>query len=317
MLDRLLLAGELGARQVFWRSPFLNDLYHRRRNRGRETVVVDRTAVSEHLERIGVSAGALVMLHSSLGSLAFRGGENGAPPVSNPLAIASQLLSDLVSLVGDRGTLVMPTHPNYKGDPGFMHDKSGLVFPYDPVRTPSRVGLVTDLFRRRRDAQRSLHPLSSVASRGPLTDELLRGNLNEDRPLPHGVHSAYYAFCRLGGLVVSLGTSLIKSMTVLHVAEEVRDRDWPVQGFFYERRFRIGAGEAAREWLVRERRPEFVRSLGLGKVRRDLLRAGILHETEVAGLRVDWARADQVLEFISRRNQGSTYPYFLPGLSRL
>ena len=68
---------------------------------------------------------------------------------------------------------------------------------------------------------------------------------------------------------------------------------------------------------MRERRPEFVRSLALGKVRRDLIREGILHESDDCGVRVDWARSGDVMEMMNRRNRTSTYPYYLPRLATL
>jgi aminoglycoside 3-N-acetyltransferase len=232
--------------------------------------------------------------------------------VTNPLVVAAQLIQDLRALVGPAGTLTMPTHPRYDDDPGFMRDKSNLVMHYDVQATLSTVGLLNNMFLRGGDVMRSRHPLSAVASLGPLTQELLRDNLNEERPLPHGVHSPYYRLCRRGGLVVSLGRPLMKCMTVVHVAEEVRDADWPVRDFFYARRFLVRDRGTEREWTVRERRPEFVRCIGLRQLRRDLLREGVLHESTLGGLRLDWANARDVLDLMTQRNHNSTYPYYLP-----
>jgi len=315
--DGPLTACELVARHVYWRSPALQARNGRRREQARPAAVtVSRPRLRDHLAQLGVEEYPLVMVHSSVRNLAIAPGDPSAP-ISNPIAVASQLLADLISVVGACHTLVMPSHPHFPDDPGFLHDKSALVLEYSEAKTPSRVGLLTELFRRRPGVRRSRHPLSSLAALGPLAEELLRDNLNQSRPLPHGVHSSYFRFCKLGGLVISVGVPLIKAMTVLHVAEEVRDGEWPVRDFFYDRHFRVEHDSETQEWTVRERRPEFVRSLALGQARRDLLREGILTETSLEGLRVDIARAADVLDFMTHKNRNSTYPYFLPSLSRV
>lgn len=310
-LDPLLLLGELAARQLYWRSPRLVEAVRRRREGEPSTITVEQERLRDRLQAVGVRRGALVMLHSSVVGVALAAGST-RKRIENPIVVATRILHDLRELVGATGTLTMPSHPRYDDDPGFMYDKSGLVLRYDVQSTLSSVGLLTNVFLRRPDVARSRHPLSSVASVGPLTEELLAGNLHEKKPLPHGASSPYYRLCRRGGLVVSLGRPLMKCMTIVHVAEEIRDADWPVPDFFYERRFVVRDRGDEREWTVRERRPQFVRCLGLSQLRRDLLREGVLHESSVDGLRLDWADAAGVLEVMSRKNRGSTYPYYLP-----
>ena len=56
--------------------------------------------------------------------------------------------------------------------------------------------------------------------------------------------------------------------------------------------------------------------LCLRKVRRDLVRAGILHETSVGGVRVDWARSREIFDYCMSRNEKSPYPYYWPWLLR-
>lgn len=236
----------------------------------------------------------------------------------SPGKAALWLTQELIRAVGPQGTLCMPTHPLYPDNPGFMFDKSELVLSYHIERTPSSVGLLTEMFRRTPGVRRSAHPLSSLAVRGPLAEELLHDNLNDRRPLPHGRDSGYYRFCLRGGGVISLGLGVIKPLTILHVAEEVRDETWPVPGFFYERQFEVREGQSKpRRVVVRERRPEFVRSLALSVARRDMLRLGILEETVISGVRSDVVDARGMLQLYQDKQRYSTYPYFLPRLARL
>ena len=66
---------------------------------------------------------------------------------------------------------------------------------------------------------------------------------------------------------------------------------------------------------VRERRPEFVRGLALGQLRRDLLREGLLREHTADGARIDVADARGILDYMTERQRTSTYPYHWPALS--
>lgn len=311
-LDAFLIGVELASRHVYWRVPYLRTLYQKWSIRQKGEFTVSREPLRDHLQRIGVGCGALVMVHSSIQNITVISGRQDEPASANPFV----LLRDLLELIGDAGTLAMPTHPYYRDEPGFMYDKSNLIFRYNPRKIPSRAGLLTEMFRRLPNVERSLHPLSSLACRGPLARALLHDNLNRNKPLPHGVYSGYYRFCQLGGLVVSIGVPLIKSMSVMHVAEELKEAEWSVKDFFYERRFIVSIDSEDHECVVRERRPEFVRSLALYQLRRDLLREGVLHEGEVCGVRCDWAHAQAVLSFMIQKNKNSTYPYWWPRLAK-
>jgi aminoglycoside 3-N-acetyltransferase len=307
---------EWSARQVYWRLPqrLLVARSRRRGQPGERPQVGAEEFASELLQRIPANRGPY-LVHASLGSFDLL--DSAGQPLSG-LSASAWLIQRLIQFVGPSGTLCMPTHPQYSDNPGFMFDKSELVLTYDVRRTPSSVGLLSELFRRHPLTQRSEHPLSSMAVRGPLATELLASNAEGDQPLPHGVHSSYYRVCQQKGTVIGLGLSLIKALTILHVAEELRGDDWPVEGFFYSRRFKIIDNQGqTREIQVRERRPEFVRSLVLSQVRRDLLNERILHEYSIGGVKFAVADAAVVLEFMQTQQRNSTYPYLLPGVARL
>ena len=89
--------------------------------------------------------------------------------------------------------------------------------------------------------QRSLHPYNTVAAFGPWPARLLHDNLNDFKPLPHGIHSAYYRFCQRNGLVVGIGVRLGLCLTLIHTAEETRDARVAGPGFFGERRYIVKA----------------------------------------------------------------------------
>jgi aminoglycoside N3'-acetyltransferase len=311
---------EVLARQIYWRAPGLSSLRGWSRSPARqgprhEGPTIAAPELSRHLYDVAARFGGLLMVHSSLAAFRIRDKEGEIMPVAKG---ALWLIQELTRAVGPQGTVCMPTHPLYPDSPGFMFDKSDLVLSYHVERAPSRVGLLTEMFRRTPGVWRSAHPLSSLAVGGVLAEDLLHDNLNDRRPLPHGRDSGYYRFCLRGGGVISLGLGIIRPLTILHVAEEVRDETWPVPGFFYERHFEVREGQREpRRVVVRERRPEFVRSLALSVVRRHLLCEGILEENLISGIRSDVVDARALLEFYQDKQRYSTYPYLLPRLASL
>ncbi len=268
------------------------------------------------LAAAGVANGSLVMAHTSVTGVTLTDADGNATP--NSTAAAILVLDALTTMVGASGTLALPTHPFYRNDPGyhFHDDKRDLVLRYDPARTLTRIGLVNELFRQANGTRRSRHPLQSVSVAGPLADELLDGNLY-DGALPHGANSSYERIAQRDGLVVSVGTPLVQSLTIVHIGEDLRDAAWPVAAFFRLRRFVVADGSHEHEWTVRERRPLFARAYAEGQLHRDLLAEGILHEGHADSLRVDWLRSGELLDYLMFRNEKSPYPYYLSNLAKL
>ena len=321
--DWVLLVAERLARQVYWSSPWLRSWVRRRRARarGRPAVqVAGRGELKQYLREIGVTEGSLVMVHTSVSGLQLtegqtqEGQQRSAPDL---LGAATRLIDDLLGLVGETGTLVMPTFPHYQTEDDFAWpDDSAPPTRYDPAKTPCNVGLVNELFWRRKGVQRSLYPHNTLAACGPMAAELFRDNLNRFKPLPHGIYSGYYRFCQHNGLVVSIGIPLGPYLTLIHVAEEVRDQQFPIKDFFRERNYVVRVGGKDEIFVVRQQCTEYPMFCQcMHKVHRDLLRAGILHEGRVGSVRVDWARSREVLDyFMSKRP--SSYPYYWPWLVR-
>lgn len=315
--DRMLLMAEWSARQIYWRSPRVRAWAKRRGQRRRPAPqIADRRELLDRLGQIGVAEGALVMAHTSIAGLQLTSGDAPAKKPMGPIELARLLIQDLIDLVGESGTLVMPTHAFYQNESN--PSETGVepkLHVYDPKTTPCGVGLANEIFWRRKDVRRSLFPYNMLAARGPLADELLRDNLNDAKPLPHGIHSGYYRFCRHNGLIVGIGVPLGGHLTLHHVGEEVRDSQWPVRNFFEEKSYVVVVNGERKNVVVRQTRPEFNQfSSCKKKLRRDLVRAGILHESRVGSVRLDWARAKEVFDFLMERNRNSTYPFFFTSL---
>ena len=117
------------------------------------TQPLDRAALVSAFTRLGVPRGGLLMVHSSLRSLGHVAG--GAPTA----------VDALLETLGPEGTLVVPTftYPLAR-DPGFV---------FDPLRTPSLMGAISDAGRRHPRARRSLHLWHSIAAIGPLAETIV------------------------------------------------------------------------------------------------------------------------------------------------
>lgn len=298
---------EVSARQVYWRVQPLQKLYKKLRapkTSALRYIDLDRLAVA--LSSVGVCKGACLMVHSSIDGLGLR---VKGKQIDNKLQVASELLKFLEMVIGESGTLVMPTHPHYRDDPGFMFDKSKIILTYDPARTPSKVGLLTEVFRRSSGALRSYHPLSSVVAKGPRAKEIV-GDFPHEGDLPHGLNSPYKRFYDADGIVIGINVSFINSLTMVHVAEELRDDKWPVSDFFYGRNFNIVKENENIPLIVRERRPTWVRYISLRALNKDLIQQGVIDSQLVDGISVDRARAKAVVDYMLAKNARSTYPYF-------
>jgi aminoglycoside 3-N-acetyltransferase len=166
---------------------------------------VSAKRLARDLRRLGLADGDLVCVHSSLSGVGYlvRG--------------ADTVIEALLAVVGERGTVMMPTFSG--ADSTYRYVKSGPP-PFDPERAPVTTGALADRFRHWPGVRRSLHPTHSVAARGPLADELLRGHEQSDTPF--GDETPYARVERLGGKVLLLNSN---ANSLLHRIQE--EMDWP------------------------------------------------------------------------------------------
>lgn len=146
----------------------------------------------------GLTAGDLVLVHSSLRKLGTV--EGGADTV----------LDALLEVLGQEGTLALPTHT------------FSVVTARQPVfhqsLTPSNVGTLSNVFRKRSGVVRGLHPTHSVAAIGPLAEKLVEGHEKETTPC--SANSPYVRLRDWNGKVLIIGEGL-QCCTLFHACEEL------------------------------------------------------------------------------------------------
>lgn len=140
-----------------------------------------------------IAPGSKLVVHSSYKSIDFEGSPE-------------EVCKSFMEAIGEEGLLVMPAHsPIVKGTP------------FNPGRTPSEVGAITEAFRRLPRVSRSLHPSHSVAAWGRGAKELTAGHQLVDS---EGEGSPFFKFSQTDGKILMLGCTL-RACTMGHVAEWV------------------------------------------------------------------------------------------------
>ncbi len=175
---------------------------------------LDEAGFRALLAAVGFSRGSVVLVHSSMDILARR--VPGLDPV--------RIIGIFQELLGAEGTLAMPTLP-FTGRQLPYVDSNPT---FDTRRTPSRSGLLTEVFRRMPGVVRSRHPVSPVAAWGARSGELTR---DHHRGTGFGETSPYWRLAKAGGLEIGLGTPFWATFSLLHVAEE---RDPSTRAFAYD-----------------------------------------------------------------------------------
>ena len=130
------------------------------------------SSIHQDLSDLGLRTDMTVMVHSSLGRVGWT--------VGGPVTVIRALLEAL----GTAGTLVMPAESPYVSDPSTWSDprvqpewyetiRENLPV-FDPLTTPTTMGVLAEAFRTFPGTQRSNHPLVSVCANGRHAEEITR-----------------------------------------------------------------------------------------------------------------------------------------------
>ena len=156
---------------------------------------VTREDITYSLSLMGIRRGDVLLVHSALSSIGHvQGG-------------ADSVVDAFFDAVGPDGTIVMST-------------LTGWFSPFDAVTSPSAVGHISEVFRRRPGVLRSLHPVHSVAAWGKHAAYITEGH--ENCPTGCGEGTPYLKLKELGGKAILLGVDMDRN-TIMHSLEEAID----------------------------------------------------------------------------------------------
>ena len=136
-----------------------NKIFHR----------INRDRAIAAFKSVGVERGMTVCVHSALSQLGY--------VVGGPATI----IEALMETVGSDGCILMPSFPMSGTIEQYLDEGK----PFDVRNSPSRVGMITEIFRRHPDATRSLHPTNPLAGWGRGAEGYLRDHEKSLTPYGH------------------------------------------------------------------------------------------------------------------------------------
>jgi aminoglycoside 3-N-acetyltransferase len=243
--------------------------------------VVTATDLVDGFRKLGLRAGDLVMAHSSLRSLGHV--EGGAETV----------VSALRALLGEAGTLVVPTL-SFDGNMWTHFESYDDAAPFDARSTPSRVGKITEIVRTTPGSFRSVHASHSVAAIGPKAADLTSEHHLD--AFAFGRRSPYFKLCEAGGKILMLGVDLT-TMTAVHVIENIVD-DYPLPVHMPQaKRVEVILPSGARHTMdCKVHNPEISAIRDCNKIEPFFREYGILEETRIGNARVMLIDASRLIE---------------------
>jgi aminoglycoside N3'-acetyltransferase len=168
----------------------------------------DAAALKIRLREMGIRSGDTLMIHTAFGrQLGFQG-----PP--------SALIEAYQEAVGPSGNLLMVSMPYFSSTSEYLKSLKE----FDVRTTPSKMGLISEMFRRMPGVVRSLHPTHPVLALGPKAEWIVSGH--EDCLFPCGPGSPFGKLAELQGKVLFHGVTEFH-FTFHHYLEDMVKDDLP------------------------------------------------------------------------------------------
>jgi aminoglycoside 3-N-acetyltransferase len=159
------------------------------------------------LRVVGVRSGDTVMLHSAFAMSGYRGSPK-------------ELVDVFLRSIGPSGNLLMVSLPYSTS----TYDYLQQLKTFDVRKTPSRMGMISESFRRREGVLRSFHPTHPVLAFGPDADWIIADH--DKCPCPCGPGSPFEKFSQLGGKVVFFNVPFV-TLTLFHYLEHLVEQTLP------------------------------------------------------------------------------------------
>jgi len=164
------------------------------------------------LRKLGIAEGDTLMVHAGFNRLS---GFKSSP---------TSLVETLLEAVGPEGHLLMVSMAYMSS--AYEYLKQGK--PFDVRKTVSRMGIVSETFRRRPGVLRSLHPSNPVLAFGPKAEWIIEGHENCRQPCGPG--SPFEKMHGLHAKVLFYDAS-IYTLTFFHYLEDMLEKRLPFRLF--------------------------------------------------------------------------------------
>ena len=153
-----------------------------------------------NFRELGLAKGDVLLVHSSYKSF---GGVEGGPQT---------VIDALKFILSEEGTLIVPTF-NYDFCDGVS---------YDVKKTPSKMGIISELVRTDSNSKRTFDPVFSFSILGKHRDYL--ANLKYEHSF--GPNSVFAKLRELNAKIMIIGLSYNESVTFFHHIEEIQGCDY-------------------------------------------------------------------------------------------
>lgn len=157
------------------------------------------------LQRMGITQGDTILMHSAF---APTNGFKGSP---------ADLIDAVLQLIGPHGTLAMTSMAYTSSTKQYLASKRK----FDVRRTPSQMGIVTEVFRRRKSVVRSQSPTHPIIACGERADWLIEGH--EKCTYPCGPGSPFEKMLHAGAKMLYYGLPFTHFTFVHTIEHAIRD----------------------------------------------------------------------------------------------
>jgi aminoglycoside 3-N-acetyltransferase len=162
------------------------------------------------LLELGVNQGDTLLVHSSFNNFS---GFQGIP---------QNIISCFIEILGKNGNLLMVSMPYMSSSYDYL--QKGEIF--NVSRTPSKMGLISEIFRRKRGVLRSLHPTHPVLAFGKDAAWIVDGH--EKCVYPCGKNTPFDKFRSLKGKILCFDVPF-NTFTFIHYIEDLIKSQLPFQ----------------------------------------------------------------------------------------
>lgn len=252
--------------------------------------------LSACLRALGVRPGATVMLHSAFAEhFGFRGN-------------IEQLTQAFLDAVGPEGNLLMVSLPYRTSSLEYLLSQRR----FDVRHTPSMMGLVSELFRRRPDVIRSLHPTHPILACGPKAEWIVGDHAN--CVYPCGPQTPFDRMLALDGQFVFFNVPFA-TLTFFHYLEHRVSPDLPFRLYTdapYEVPVIDRTGEL-RSVTTFVFSPEAIRRRRFQVLEAEIRRRNFLRERTVGTSRILAANARDIVQCVDDMRRRGIYFYDFAG----
>lgn len=172
--------------------------------------------------RLGIEKGDILIVHSSMEGLKSLGAD------------VKEIIDQLLNLVGEEGTLVIPTFPKYNKKKTYNGESIDI---YDVKRTLCWTGMLPNIFLRYKDVIRSEFPYCTLAAKGYYANEMMKHTWESD--VAQGKNSAWGFCAEHHAKVLFLGVKAFHSITESHMVEDYLDSKWPIREWYENKKYCI------------------------------------------------------------------------------